>query len=175
MQVSDNSHCKAAEQGGEIEYISTPDELDLLYDKSQTYFFLCRNKRFFKYFEKWCRSRGIPYSIKGEPIFSATDMLEYREGRTDHWDPQKLEFAQYCYAKGTFYETPRINISTIHGVKGDEADVVVLMSDISKAVSSQLDVDEDSEHRVFYVACTRAKKKLVILQPQTKLYYPYLF
>ena len=48
------------------------------------------------------------------------------------------------------------------------------MSDISKAVASQLDFDEDSEHRVFYVACTRAKEKLIIVQPQTRLYYPYI-
>lgn len=70
---------------------------------------------------------------------------------------------------------PNINISTIHTVKGDEADIVVLMSDISKAVASQLDLDEDSEHRVFYVAVTRAKEKLIIIQPQTKTFYPYLF
>ena len=175
MQVSDNSHCKAAVEAGSVDYISEINELDLIYEPNKTYFCLCRNKRFFKYFEKWCRTNGIPYSLRGEPIFSATDMVEYREGRTEHWDEQKLEFAQYCYAKGTFYETPRINISTIHAVKGDEADVVVLMSDISKAVESQLEVDEDSEHRVFYVACTRAKEKLVIVQPQTRGYYPYLF
>ena len=29
--------------------------------------------------------------------------------------------------------------------------------------------------RVFYVAVTRAKEKLIIIQPQTRLYYPYLF
>lgn len=175
MNVSDHSHCKAANEGGSIEYISDMSEIALFFKPSKSYFFLCRNKRFFKYFEEWCKKQGLPYSIKGEPIFTATDKLEFREGKTDAWDPEKLDFARYCYTKGTFYESPSINISTIHGVKGDEADVVVLMSDISKAVSSQLDIDEDSEHRVFYVACTRAREKLVIVQPHTKLYYPYLF
>ena len=175
MTVSDNSECKSSIKGGSLEYIADISELSLIFQPSNSYFFLCRNKRFFKYFEKWCRDMGLPYSIKGVPIFSVTDKMEFREGKTSLWDPEKLSFAKDCYNKGTFYESPSINISTIHGVKGDEADTVVLMSDISKAVSSQLDIDEDSEHRVFYVACTRAKKQLVIVQPYTKLYYPYLF
>ena len=67
-----------------------------------------------------------------------------------------------------------INISTIHGVKGDEADVVVVMPDMAKSAACQLDIDEDSEHRVFYVAVTRAKEKLYILENQTRMFYPYL-
>ena len=175
MQVKDESHCISKNNGGEVEFISEIDELEMLYNREKTYFFLCRNRKYFKYYERWCRQNGLPYCLRGEPVFTSTDLLEYREGRTDLWDVEKLEFARYCYSRGTLYDTPKINISTIHAVKGDEADIVVLMSDISKAVSSQLDIDEDSEHRVFYVACTRAKEKLVIVQPQTKLYYPYLF
>lgn len=175
MTVKDSSHCVSLNKGGEVSYISEVGEIDTLWDPMKTYFFLCRNKKYFKYFETWCRRWGLSYAIRGEPIFSASDKIDFREGRTSHWSQEKLEFAQDCFCKGTFYPSPKINISTIHAVKGDEADVVVLMSDISKAVSSQLDIDEDSEHRVFYVACTRAKEKLVIMRPQTKLYYPYLF
>lgn len=175
MTIKDESHCISKKQGGSVEYISNIDELNLVYDDSKMHFFLCRNKKFFKYYERWCRQNGIPYKLRGEPIFTSTDKFEFREGKTGNWDEEKLDFARFCYSKGTFYEDPKIDISTIHAVKGDEADIVVLMSDISKAVSSQLDIDEDSEHRVFYVACTRAKEKLVIVRPQTKLYYPYLF
>lgn len=175
MTLTDHSCCKSTREGGEIDEIGSIDELTEQFDINKTYFFLARNKKFFKQFEEWCRENAIPYCIKGEPIFTATDKLEFREGRTDAWDAEKLDFARYCYSKGTFYPEPKVNISTIHTVKGDEADVVVLMSDISKAVASQLDVDEDSEHRVFYVAVTRAKEKLIIVQPQTRLYYPYLF
>lgn len=175
MTLTDHSHCKSTREGGEIDEIGSIDELTEQFDINKTYFFLARNKKFFKQFEEWCRENAIPYCIKGEPIFTATDKLEFREGRTEAWDAEKLDFAKYCYSKGTFYPEPKVNISTIHTVKGDEADVVVLMSDISKAVASQLDVDEDSEHRVFYVAVTRAKEKLIIVQPQTRLYYPYLF
>lgn len=175
MQLTDHSHCKAVKDGGRVEEITCIDELTEQFDINKSYFFLARNKKFFKQFEEWCKSNGLPYLLRGEPYFTDSEKVEFREGRTDDWDPKRLDFARYCYSKGTFYRTPNINISTIHTVKGDEADVVVLMSDISKAVASQLDVDEDSEHRVFYVAVTRAKEKLIIVQPQTKLYYPYLF
>lgn len=175
MTLTDHSRCKSTREGGKVEEIGSIEELAESFDINKSYFFLARNKKFFNKYVDWCQENAIPYCVKGEPIFSATEKLEFREGRTDDWDPKKLDFARYCYSKGTFYLDPKVNISTIHTVKGDEADVVVLMSDISKAVASQLDVDEDSEHRVFYVAVTRAKEKLIIIQPQTRLYYPYLF
>lgn len=175
MTLTDHSHCKSTKEGGDIEEIGSMEEFTESFDINKSYFFLARNKKFFNKYIEWCRENAIPYCIKGEPIFNTTDKLEFREGRTEDWDPMKLDFARYCYSKGTFYTNSNVNISTIHTVKGDEADIVVLMSDISKAVASQLDVDEDSEHRVFYVAVTRAKEKLIIVQPQTRLYYPYLF
>lgn len=175
MQLTDHSHCKAVNDGGIVEEITSIDELTGQFDINKSYFFLARNKKFFGQFEDWCTENGIPYCIKGEPIFTDSEKIEFREGRTDGWDPKHLDFARYCYSKGTFYRTPNVNISTIHTVKGDEADVVVLLGDISKAVASQLELDEDSEHRVFYVAVTRAKEKLIVVQPQTRQYYPYLY
>lgn len=174
MKLNDHSDCKAVHGGGDLKYLTSLDELDAHYRVDKTYFFLARNKRFFDAYIEWCRQHFIPYKIRGVPIFTTSEQLEFREGRTDTWDADKLQFARDCYRKGSFYGEPNINISTIHTVKGDEADVVVLMSDISRAVESQLDVDPDSEHRVFYVAVTRAKEKLLIIEPQTKRYYPYI-
>ena len=174
MEITDHSKCKAVNDGGTVEEITCLDELSAQFDVSKSYFFLARNKKFFKYYEQWCRENGIPYCIKGEPVFSDTDKMEFRDGKTDDWDAGKLDFARTCHSHGLFYARPKVNISTIHTVKGDEADVVVLMSDISRAVDSQLEMDPDSEHRVFYVAVTRAKEKLIIVQPQTRMYYPYL-
>ena len=176
-EIQDSYHykCKAAKEGGIVKELTCLGEIANVFDINKSYFFLARNKKFFGLYEEWCRAHALPYKIKGTPIFTATDKLEFREGRTSEWSIEKLTFAQDCVRAGTFYMEPNINISTIHTVKGDEADVVVLMSDISKAVHSQLDIDEDSEHRVFYVAVTRAKEELYIIQPQTRMYYPYLF
>lgn len=167
--------CRPARDGGEVIELTEIDMLDSYFNFKESYFFLCRNKKFYKYFIDWCIDNCVPYKIHNEPVFSDTDKIEFREGRISDWDDDKLDFAKRCYNKGVFYNTPNVNITTIHTVKGDEADNVVLMSDVSKAVACQFDIDEDSEHRVFYVAVTRAKNKLFIVQPTTKLFYPCVF
>jgi DNA helicase-2/ATP-dependent DNA helicase PcrA len=63
-------------------------------------------------------------------------------------------------------QTPRITLSTIHGAKGGEADNVLLLPDITKSSLDQNDVDPDELHRLFYVAVTRAKRSLHILEPK---------
>lgn len=71
------------------------------------------------------------------------------------------------------YEPPKIRISTIHGVKGAEASNVVIMPDLSPAEYDVFTNVEtaDNEHRVFYVAVTRAKNNLFILHPRGLYYY----
>lgn len=66
---------------------------------------------------------------------------------------------------------PRIHIDTIHGVKGGEADNVLLMLDQGYRTWRAAQNDPDSEHRVMYVGATRAKKALHILMPQTDKAY----
>jgi DNA helicase-2/ATP-dependent DNA helicase PcrA len=63
-------------------------------------------------------------------------------------------------------QTPRITLSTIHGAKGGEADNVLLLPDITKSAVDHNDSDPDDLHRLFYVAVTRAKKSLHILEPK---------
>jgi superfamily I DNA/RNA helicase len=69
---------------------------------------------------------------------------------------------------------PKIIVGTIHSVKGGEADVVIVSPDISKAAA--VDAQEhgqpsvDALVRAFYVAFTRAREKLVILDPATKMF-----
>jgi superfamily I DNA/RNA helicase len=66
-------------------------------------------------------------------------------------------------------QMPKINLSTIHQSKGGEADTVVLLTDVSTTVWEN--IHKDDEHRVWYVATTRAKNKLVIVQEQGTRYY----
>jgi superfamily I DNA/RNA helicase len=67
-----------------------------------------------------------------------------------------------------------IDINTIHGVKGGEADNVVLRMDVTKRVFSNFDHSQetlDSELRCLYVALTRAKKNIHIVHPSSKFGY----
>ena len=64
-----------------------------------------------------------------------------------------------------------IMINTIHGVKGGEADNVVLMLDFTRAVQVNMEHNPDSELRCLYVACTRAKKNLHIIHSTSKRGY----
>ena len=66
---------------------------------------------------------------------------------------------------------PRIKISTIHGVKGNERDNVVLITDLSNAAYNKYLDNPDDEHRLFYVGVTRAKKELNIIYAKTERGY----
>lgn len=175
MSVKDGVHCTSTRAGGELKYIVDLDEIVPDFKPDESYMFLCRNRKFFKLFEKWCQSKCLPYTVMGEPFPSMSDKVAWRDGNLEHIDKDKLLLLQDYQTKGTIYRDANISISTIHGVKGDEADNVVLLSDMSTLSYRDMGVDEDTEHRVFYVAVTRAKKRLYIVQPTTKLYYPYLF
>ena len=66
---------------------------------------------------------------------------------------------------------PRIKTSTIHQAKGGECDNVIVLTDIGKIVYKSYMKNPDDEHRVFYVAVTRAKENLYIVDPQTTNFY----
>jgi superfamily I DNA/RNA helicase len=84
---------------------------------------------------------------------------------------QKREYIRACLAnKESLTDKPRIAISTIHRVKGGEADHVVLIPDLTIRPWHSLTTDE--EQRVLYVAVTRAKHSLTFIQPQTQKHYP---
>ncbi len=175
ISISSNINCQSIKKGGVVSYLVDLGEISEIFNPGKSYFFLARNNRFLQKYVDWCVDNGIPYRYKGDPCFTTDDKFQYKYGMTDTWPQKKLLFAQDCDANGLFYPDPQINISTIHSVKGDEADVVVLMGDISKVVAQQMDIDEDTEHRVFYVATTRAKESLYLVEPLTSKYYPYLY
>lgn len=84
---------------------------------------------------------------------------------------EEMEYYKSARRRGeSFIKEPRIKISTIHGAKGAECDNVVVMTDMSMRTYNGYLKDQDSELRVFYVAATRAKKNLKIIQPQTNYF-----
>jgi DNA helicase-2/ATP-dependent DNA helicase PcrA len=82
--------------------------------------------------------------------------------------PERIEFYLECLRRGEdLRKPPRIHLKTIHGVKGAEADHVMLLTDVSAKTSRAYTLAPDNEHRVFYVGITRAKTGLHIILPQT--------
>ena len=67
---------------------------------------------------------------------------------------------------------PRCLVSTIHGVKGGECDNVVILDRQAWRTVKEFHRNPDDEHRVFYVAATRAKEKLYIVRTNDKNHYP---
>lgn len=72
---------------------------------------------------------------------------------------------------GSLTREPTVSIGTIHSVKGEEADNVMVLTDVTNRIENRTTRAEDAEHRVFYVAVTRAKHKLFLVQPQTLSFY----
>jgi superfamily I DNA/RNA helicase len=63
-------------------------------------------------------------------------------------------------------------IGTIHSIKGGEADCVYVMPDLSPQGAAQWQGDDDDKAaviRTFYVAMTRARHKLALLLPMSRL------
>ena len=67
--------------------------------------------------------------------------------------------------------TPQILISTIHQVKGGEADNVALLLDSTRRTVLNTYDNIDDELRVLYVGVTRAKKNLFLIDSTSKYGY----
>ena len=65
----------------------------------------------------------------------------------------------------------RIKICTIHGVKGNERENVVVTTDLAGAAFDEYQKNSDDMNRLFYVACTRTERNLYIIEPQTRKAY----
>jgi superfamily I DNA/RNA helicase len=63
---------------------------------------------------------------------------------------------------------PRVALSTIHKAKGGEADNVAVLLDLSPAQKLNAMLDSDSLHRQFYVAVTRARENLFLINAQNE-------
>lgn len=64
---------------------------------------------------------------------------------------------------------PNIKISTIHQAKGGESENIILFTDVTQ--NTWKNINSDDEHRVWYVAVSRSKKNLYIVNGQSNRYY----
>jgi superfamily I DNA/RNA helicase len=85
---------------------------------------------------------------------------------------EKASFYRRALARGvTLTGEPRVRVETIHGVKGGEADSVILYDEIAPRVAAGMQSFPDDEHRVFYVGATRAKRNLWVVRSQGGMTY----
>lgn len=68
-------------------------------------------------------------------------------------------------------KAPRITISTIHGVKGGEADNVLVWQKLTSRTFKSWTQHEDQEVRTLFTAMSRAKERLIFLDTPTKAQY----
>jgi ATP-dependent exoDNAse (exonuclease V) beta subunit len=91
-------------------------------------------------------------------------------------DVKDKEYIQKCLNNGyDILSNPQVQISTIHRVKGGQADTVVLLSDTPKATEMFFSTNQDEEHRVFYTGITRTYNDLIIVQPDRNRFFGGLF
>ena len=119
--------------------------------------------------------RGYEYFRKHGKYKDEIDALtvpRYLKKETDTREPwysnfemdiDTVEYYRALIANGIPKNFDDITVSTIHGVKGGEADNVIVLLDMTRRVDDNYDTNPDSELRCLYVACTRAKKKLHIV------------
>lgn len=193
---------------GEVHRYPDPDGVPL--DGGASWLMLARNIHMLPQLVALCRSRGLPYTFKGEPgvnprhVKAIRAWEQWRGGRVlaedevalvetflpgrwrgGRWPGDKIwhealggipledrEWYISMLRRGEkLTAPPRVHINTIHGVKGGEADNVLLMTDITARTQRSMTVNPDSEHRVWYVAVTRARQALHVIYPQTALAY----
>jgi len=124
-------------------------------------------------------------SVHKEQLLDLNFLKEYGglEAEVKNWqdmfnrnfpEKDKIYFENVVKNGTNMDEDPRILIDTIHSIKGDEADHILLYEKSSYAASIYRKNSKavSSEYRVWYVGVTRAKKNLHILRSNFDTTFP---
>ena len=119
-------------------------------------------KNSLKYLDK---DAGYQMSGLKERMWLKTDKVWYEA--FDDAPQKKIRYIRRMRENGEkLNSSPRITLSTIHGVKGGEQDNVVLLTDLSRSTQRNYEQNPDDENRLFYVGATRTKNHLHIVKPK---------
>jgi DNA helicase II / ATP-dependent DNA helicase PcrA len=103
----------------------------------------------------------------------------WREALLDRHQPAAERWLASARYLGPVLATePQVRLSTIHAAKGAEADTVILSTESSRRVAQNSTYSEalhDEECRVAYVAVTRARERLIVVEDagRDRLVFPY--
>jgi superfamily I DNA/RNA helicase len=89
----------------------------------------------------------------------------------DFSEPIKRYINSLLFNGDDLFSEPRIKVSTIHGVKGEECDNVILYPCITAKIRIKALKYPDHEYRVFFVGVTRAKENLYIMRSTNNYQY----
>jgi DNA helicase-2/ATP-dependent DNA helicase PcrA len=120
---------------------------------------------------------GVKIKLKSQESYGIEDFGLPKEILLQDWmtvlksiPPEEREYLRSCLRNNQkFHVDPKIIISTIHQSKGGEADNVVLLLDMGRRSWESL--GEDEENRVWYVALTRTRETLYLVQPRGLRYF----
>ena len=82
------------------------------------------------------------------------------------WDKSYIRRCYGRYGRQAFARSPALLVTNIHGVKGMEADFVIIDPDLYGQPAASFFRDAEDERRVAYVAITRARRRLYVLMPK---------
>ncbi len=127
-------------------------------------------------------SKKLPEYAEGQPL--SLETLE-RDGVLMTREPwfaalDRLPISQTSYIRTALAAgekpraRPRVRLSTIHGAKGGEAAHVVLSREIAARTHREMELSPEDEMRVWYVAVTRAKERLTLVDATTPRSCPWL-
>jgi superfamily I DNA/RNA helicase len=90
--------------------------------------------------------------------------------------PNDVLYIQKVLNNGfSIMDKPHIHVSTIHRVKGGQANSVILLSDSAKVSERMSGSNQDEETRTFYTAITRTFEDLIVIHPDRRHHYEGLF
>ena len=94
--------------------------------------------------------------LRDDPWYDALDLVS-AESRT---------YMQRALRAGEkLTRRPRVRVSTIHGAKGGEASSVVVLTPMAPRTAREARHSPEDEARVWYVAATRARDRLTVVDP----------
>jgi hypothetical protein len=102
---------------------------------------------------------GLDFSVNWKEVFANVNNPEWK---------RKKKYIADCIDQGVdiFDKKPKIKLCTIHSMKGGEDENTVVVGNMEmpfhKKYRSFDDIEKDTIKRMFYVACTRAKRRMYI-------------
>lgn len=132
-----------------------------------------------KLWEGYCNGGELSHSqemrvkqaIADDAVFKARKL--HWSDAFGSWDAEKRDYAQLIVKRYGYDIADQCitRVSTIHTVKGAEAENVILYLGMSRMTWLDYQANMDAEHRVFYVGVTRASENLFIVLGDERFNY----